>query len=161
MVAVPLHEKHRIQELANHIWPPSFKDILSPAQIEYMMNMMYSDAALEEQIGQKGHEFFILEIDGKPSGYLSLEHGENQRSKVQKIYLSHDCHGLGAGRFMMDFASAEAKKSGSQALYLNVNRFNAAVKFYEHYGLKVVKVEDNDIGNGYLMEDYVMEKSLS
>ncbi|MAZ27952.1 MAG: GNAT family N-acetyltransferase [Cytophagaceae bacterium] len=162
MVPVSTAEIKRVSALAQVIWPASFKDILSPGQIEYMMEMMYSEKSLKQQAGKKGHEFWILEINGSPSGYLALEHHRDAsaRSKVHKIYLTHDSQGTGAGRFMMDFASAEAKKNGSQTLYLNVNRYNKAVKFYEHYGFKILKVEDIDIGNGYLMEDYVMEKQL-
>ena len=53
-----------------------------------------------------------------------------------------------------------SKTNNIIALTLNVNRFNKAIDFYLKNGFKIIKEENIEIGNGFLMEDYVMEKIL-
>ena len=43
---------------------------------------------------------------------------------------------------------------------LNVNRFNPAKRFYERHGFQVVRDEVIAIGNGYVMDDHVMQRAL-
>ena len=76
--------------------------------------------------------------------------------KVDKLYVMPENQGSGAGRFLMDFAFSEAKKENLMGVMLNVNRDNKAVKFYEYYGFKTAYSGDFDIGEGYLMQDYIM-----
>ena len=160
--AVSKNEIEIVHNLAQRVWPLTFKDILSPAQIDYMMELMYSVDSLQRQ-QREGRLFFVLEKAGNPIGYLSIEHDKegNGKTKIHKIYVLQAEHGTGAGRFLMDFAFAEAEKAGSMAVYLNVNRYNKAIGFYEYYGFKKMYTEDIDIGQGYLMEDWVMEKPIS
>lgn len=148
-----------IHQLAHRIWPVTFKDILSPTQIDYMLEMMYSVEALKKQQAE-GCDLFILKKEKQSIGYLSVEHNKDGigKTKVQKIYVLPEVQGTGAGRFLMDHAFAEAKKAGSTAVFLNVNRYNNAIGFYEYYGFQKMYTEDIDIGAGYLMEDWVMEK---
>lgn len=154
-------ELETVHKLAHAIWPSAFKGILSPQQIEYMLEMMYSETALKKQLAS-GHLFYILTQEEAPVGYLSLEHTtETKRTKIHKIYLLPEQQGTGAGKQLIMFAESEAKKMQSKILYLNVNRYNQAIGFYEHFGLEKTSQENIDIGNGYLMEDWVMEKQIS
>ncbi|MGB5942195.1 MAG: GNAT family N-acetyltransferase [Leeuwenhoekiella sp.] len=150
-----------IRELALKIWPPTFGGILSAEQIDYMLEMMYSLDSLREQ-QTNGHKMFLMFLGEKAVGYLSLEHHlsgkwEHSFTKVHKIYLLPQEQGKGAGKTLMDHAFAEAKQKGDHAVMLNVNRFNKSVGFYERYGFETVATEDIDIGNGFLMEDFVMQ----
>jgi ribosomal protein S18 acetylase RimI-like enzyme len=52
------------------------------------------------------------------------------------------------------------KTQGATTLQLNVNRNNPAKIFYEKLGFAVLNEEDIDIGNGYFMNDYVMQKMI-
>ena len=146
-----------VTELAHVIWPPTFKDILSPEQLTYMLNWMYSEGTLREQL-DNGHEFFVMEISGRPVGFMGIEahYPQKQYLKVHKLYVLPETQGSGAGRKFIDKAVELAKEKGISVLTLNVNRFNKAVDFYFRMGFKVEKEEDIDIGNEYLMEDYVM-----
>ena len=148
--------------LAHKIWPVTFKNILSELQIAYMLELMYSEESLVKQ-QEDGCKLYLLQADQQSIGFLSIQHkkGNTSKTKVHKIYVLPEFHGTGAGRFLMDFALAEAKKEGAKAIFLNVNRGNGAIGFYEHYGFKKMYSEDIDIGNGYLMEDWVMEFPLT
>lgn len=161
-VSLQKGEVEEFHRLAHKIWPVTFKNILSEVQIAYMLQLMYSEESLVKQ-QEDGCKFYLLSSDDKYIGFLSIQHnkGNSQKTKVQKIYVLPEFHGTGAGRFLMDFALVEAKKENAKAVFLNVNRYNNAVGFYEHYGFKKMYSEDIDIGSGYLMEDWVMEISLN
>lgn len=155
-------EVDSLQKVAQKVWPATFKEILSPAQIAYMMEMMYSPKSLLEQ-QKSGCRLFILKKDAEDIGFISLEHNKDDsgKTKVHKIYVLQEIQGTGAGKFLMDHAFAEAEKYGDAAVFLNVNRYNKAIGFYEYYGFKKMYTEDIDIGQGYLMEDWVMERPLN
>jgi GNAT superfamily N-acetyltransferase len=69
-------------------------------------------------------------------------------------------HGHGYGKAFIERAKMEALKNECTSLILNVNRFNKAVQFYQYLEFTIIKEENIDIGDGYLMEDYVMEQKL-
>jgi ribosomal protein S18 acetylase RimI-like enzyme len=71
-----------------------------------------------------------------------------------------ETQGKGIGKKVIDEIEKLALDNNSTALILNVNRFNTALGFYKKIGFEVVDEVNIDIGNGYLMEDYVMEKQL-
>lgn len=151
------------KKLVDEIWPVTYQNILSSEQIKYMMEMMYSLTSLKKQM-EEGSCFYIMYSAEIPVGYLALStHYEDKNlnvegslTKVDKIYVLPKTQGTGAGRYLMDFAFAEAKKAGDFGVMLNVNRDNKAIGFYEHYGFENAYSGDFDIGSGYLMEDYIM-----
>lgn len=64
-----------IRAIAHTAWPVAYGSILSPAQLAYMLELMYSEAALREQMTVKGHRFIIAEDKGQPVGFAGFEHG--------------------------------------------------------------------------------------
>jgi GNAT superfamily N-acetyltransferase len=149
-----------IQHLAHRIWPDTFGDILSKEQITYMLNWMYSLETLSKQLSE-GHYFFLYEENGVPLGFVGIELFDDHRVKIHKLYVLPDTQGKGIGKQFIDFVKTWAKDHGAHAVFLNVNRFNKAVDFYKHLGMTIIKTEDIEIGNGYLMEDYVMELNIN
>ncbi|UNY99740.1 GNAT family N-acetyltransferase [Zhouia spongiae] len=150
-----------VRTLALQTWPDTFKNILSPEQIDYMLEWMYSANALREQF-ENGIQFILAEDNGEYYGFAAYEfHYKNElRTKIHKIYILPDSQGKGVGKLLIDFISNDAKKRTNDILTLNVNRYNKAIGFYEKLGFKTMYAEDIDIGKGFLMEDYVMEKAL-
>lgn len=148
-----------IQHIAHATWPVTFADILSPRQIDYMLEWMYSLPALAEQVAGRGHIFLLAELDGQAVGYLSYEqhYQGSAATKIHKIYIRPSAQGQGIGRALIDAATDRARAAGDRVLLLNVNRNNRAVQFYEYLGFTVIDREDIDIGEGFLMEDFVME----
>ena len=148
-----------IRTLALQIWPKTYEKILDQKQIRYMMELMYSEEALREQI-EKGAQFIIVYNAGFPIGFASYSEIESSVYKLHKIYVLHKQQGRGCGRFVIGQVIADIEPKGASVLRLNVNRYNAAKGFYEKLGFEVVGSEDVDIGNGYFMNDFVMEKRL-
>ncbi|RBL92193.1 GNAT family N-acetyltransferase [Chitinophaga flava] len=150
-----------IQELSKRIWKPTYKSILEPEQVDYMIDMMYSTASLTKQITELQHKYIILQDDKRPIGYASYSPTDTEGVyKLHKIYLDPSYQGKGVGRFFLDTVIRQVKKLGATILELDVNRYNKARFFYEKMGFTVYNEKDTDIGNGYLMEDYIMRKSL-
>ncbi|MFT3796006.1 GNAT family N-acetyltransferase [Flavobacterium sp.] len=151
-----------IRDLAYAIWPVTYGEILSKEQLDYMLGNFYSVETLQNNVAQKNHRFEIVEEDGKALGFLSYEHNyQNQPvTRIHKIYVLPQTQGRGIGKLLMDRAAEVARENRSNTLSLNVNRFNKALGFYQKIGFAITAEEDIDIGRGYLMEDYIMEKAL-
>ena len=144
--------------LAHTIWPATYKEILTAGQLEYMMKQIYSTASLNRQIQEQKHSFLILEDDEAPVGFASYSPmSDHKLYKLHKIYVLPNLQGRGLGKLMIDYIVDRIKSNGATALQLNVNRYNQARRFYEKLGFRVIREEDIDIGQGYFMNDFVME----
>jgi GNAT superfamily N-acetyltransferase len=151
-----------IQEIAYKSWPDTYGEILSQEQIDFMLNLWYSSDVLIDNLTNKGH-FFLLAFDGAIClGFASYEHNYLNKNitRLHKIYLLPEAQGKGAGKLLIDTIENLAKENHSVAISLNVNKFNKAFTFYQKIGFEIVDEYDTEIGNGYLMEDYIMQKDL-
>ena len=148
-----------IRTLALRIWPATYQEILSPAQIRYMLGEMYSTDALVKQICS-GHHFIIVYNNAIPIGFASYSETNPSVYKLHKIYLLPRQQGRGSGRFVINQVINDIIPKGALLLQLNVNRNNSAKSFYEKLGFEVTGEEDIDIGRGYFMNDFVMEKKI-
>lgn len=148
-----------IRELTLQIWPQSYSAILASEQIEYMLGLMYSRESLGKQM-QEGHQFIIVYNEEVPVGFAAYSELEPSIFKLHKLYILSTQQGQGAGTFVINEIVYDVVRKGATALQLNVNRNNKAKLFYEKSGFKVIKTEDINIGAGYFMNDYVMEKKL-
>ena len=152
---------HLVRDLAYKIWPDAYGEILSEAQLDYMLENFYALPSLEEQMDHH-HVFLLAEENGVFYGFASYEINckNSGKTKLHKIYVLPQTQGKGVGKQLLEEVEKAAKTSGNQSLFLNVNRYNIAQEFYKRLGFEIVHQEDIDIGNGYLMEDFVMEKKL-
>lgn len=153
------HDIPLLRDLTSKVWPQTYQSILSSEQIEYMLDKMYSEQSLLEQMEQ-GHEFVIIYDGVEPIGFASISMTEPLVYKLHKLYVLPNGQGKGTGRFAIDELIKAIKRKGGTTLRLNVNRHNKAKDFYEKIGFAVIREEDINIGGGYFMNDYVMEKTL-
>lgn len=150
-----------VRKIAQITWPVAFGEILGQEQLAYMMDMMYSADALYRQ-NAAGHEFYVY-FDGNTAlGFMGIEAGYKNKKqlKIHKLYILPEQQGKGIGQQFISLAEQRARELEQPVLTLNVNRYNKALNFYENLGFRNVFSEDIDIGQGYLMEDYVMEKVI-
>lgn len=149
-----------VRELALIIWPPTFEDILSTAQIDYMLNMMYSIESLEKQL-ENNKVFVLAEESDRFVGFASYElNFENSKTKIHKLYVLPETQGKGVGRELIDYITQMALKNQNSILHLTVNKYNKAKDFYLKNGFEITQEAVFDIGNGYIMDDYLMEKKI-
>ena len=148
-----------IRDLTFRIWPQTYTGLLTPEQIEYMLGMMYSESSLEKQMNS-GSQFIFVYDDEEPVGFAAYFSKELSIYKLDKIYILPSQQGKGTGRFVIDYIVDELKKKEASALQLQLKRDNKARFFYEKLGFKILHEINVDIGNGYFMNDYLMEKKL-
>ena len=149
-----------IMELAAATWYPSYDAILSKHQIDYMLGLFYSHESLTYQM-ENGHCFLMLSNQGKDIGFASFEpHYKKGITKLHKLYVLPQQQGTGGGRLLISAIESESAANGDKAITLNVNRYNQALNFYLRSGFEIIDAEDINIGHGYLMEDYIMSKTL-
>lgn len=150
----------QIRDVAFETWPVAYGEILSKPQLGYMLDKLYSVEKLEADM-QSGHQFWILQDSGKTIGFCAFEHGyKPATTHLHKIYLLPKTQGKGFGKILLQLAVEKAMAAGDRFLSLNVNRFNSARHFYEKEGFHIDHEVDIDIGEGYLMEDFVMIRPL-
>lgn len=147
-----------LRRLADVAFRHTYRDILPAAQLDYMMDWMYSAGSLRRQMEQEHHAFFLALRGGEPCGYVSVERQGEALFHLQKIYVLPQAQGQGVGRLLFDRAvqHVRATHPGRSRLELNVNRHNKARGFYERLGLQVLREGDFAIGRGYFMNDYIM-----
>jgi len=149
-----------IIDLACQIWPLTYGHLMPPEKLQYMLRLMYSADALRNQMEQ-GHMFLLATIDKEPVGFASFSTTKQESIyKLHKIYVRTDIQGKGIGKALLNAVIAGVRSFNATSLQLNVKRDNTAKDFYEKAGFTVTREEDIDIGNGYFMNDYVMEKQL-
>jgi GNAT superfamily N-acetyltransferase len=148
-----------IRELCFKVWPQTYASILSQEQIDYMLERSYSSNSLKKQMSS-GSQFIFVFADDEPVGFAAYFEKSPSIFKLDKIYVLHSKQGKGTGKFLVDHIIHEIKQKGASALQLQVNRHNQAKTFYEKLGFVVIDTKDFDIGNGFFMNDYVMEKRL-
>ena len=127
-----------IRKLAWQVFPETYKDILTPDQIDYMMEWMYEEC--------------------EAAGYVSVQPEGEGLFHLQKIYVLPYYQGAHCGSFLFREAIKyiKAVHPAPCTMELNVNRHNKALHFYEHMGMRKVREGDFPIGNGYYMNDYIM-----
>jgi ribosomal protein S18 acetylase RimI-like enzyme len=150
-----------IQNIAKITWQPTYVPLLGQEQVDYMLEKMYNKGVLLEQFSQ-GDVFLIAQLGMKEVGFAAygLIDEDNQRYKLHKIYVLPETHGKGVGKFLINEVVDQVRSAGGKSLELNVNRSNKAQDFYEKAGFKIKETVDIEIGNGFFMNDYVMEKAI-
>ncbi|AYM99986.1 GNAT family N-acetyltransferase [Chryseobacterium sp. 3008163] len=149
-----------IQDLAKRSWENAYAEILTTEQMEFMLNTMYSGVEITEHLKNTNYHYYLVfdEILNVFDGFLGYEnHYEKQTTKLHRIYLVPESKGKGLGKKTLEFLNEKVKESGDNRIILNVNKYNSAQKFYKSQGYKVYDEGVFDIGNGFVMDDYLME----
>ncbi len=158
LVPVSEEEIPRLAGLADEIWHEYFPCILSDEQIDYMVDKFQSEHAMREQVASKGYRYYFIEDGGSVIGYTGLV-PEGDVLFISKVYLLKEHRGKGLGTQAIKSIFDICSKEGFRSAYLTVNRGNAqAIRAYERNGFRTVRSQVADIGRGFVMDDYVMEK---
>ncbi len=151
-----------ILDIAKATWEPTYREILSKTQLDFMYDEIYTPSSLEKQMNEEEHTFLLLYKSGLPVGYASYgakSKEDNKAYKLHKLYIRPDLQGGGFGRMLLNSVEKEVRQLGATVLELNVNRYNPAIRFYERCGYYQYKEEDMPIGE-FWMNDFLMRKVL-
>jgi GNAT superfamily N-acetyltransferase len=152
-----------IQALAHEIWHRHYPGIISDAQIDYMLARGYNDEALGRYLTTIGSGLALALRDDDAVGFVGWYRAEGRTAmKLDKLYVRPEHHGAGIGRLLIEHVVAKARAAHCTAVTLNVNRNNVnAVHAYERCGFAIRERGDFPIGNGFVMEDFIMERELA
>lgn len=157
-------DKAKIVELADtasEIWHEYYPGIITVEQVNYMVDKYQSMAAITKQIADEGYQYFMLYSGDEAAGYLGIK-DDKDKLFLSKLYLKKKFRGKGHFSEMLLFIEHIAKTKGLRGLYLTVNKYNdSSVSVYKKKGFSISKLQVTDIGNGFVMDDYVMEKKIS
>ena len=145
-----------IAGLADEIWHQHFQTILSPEQIDYMVEKFQSYPALKSQVEEDGYEYYQTLVDGTLAGYIGI-HPETDALFLSKLYLHKDYRGRHIATQAFHFLIDLCKNRGLKKIWLTCNKHNdSSLAVYHHLGFQVTDTQEADIGNGFIMDDYIM-----
>ena len=152
-----------ISELAGVVWRACYPGIITHAQIDYMLARMYSLDVLRDEIRSQGIRYDRLLMDDKLAGFASCgPTAEPGVMKLHKLYLLPELHGHGLGSRLLQHVEREVRAGAGRRLILSVNKRNTkAIAAYRRNGFVIADSVITDIGNGFVMDDYIMAKDLS
>jgi diamine N-acetyltransferase len=150
-----------LRRLARSIWYEAYSSILLKEQIEYMLEMMYSEEVIRGEL-LSGVVWDLIVCEGTSCGYLSYLSTEDNEVKLSKIYIEKAFRGKSiaadALRRVIEYAAQKYKDH----VFLTVNKNNKmAIRAYEKNGFIISDSVVTDIGNGFVMDDYIMKYKIT
>lgn len=148
-----------IETLASEIWNEHYTPIIGKTQVEYMLNKFQSKKAMQKQI-QKGFLYYLLQNNAQYIGYIGLSINKEE-ILLSKIYIKSEQRRQGFGAKVIQFIAKLAKENELSKITLTVNKHNTkSINAYKKFGFTIIDSMVMDIGNGFVMDDFKMEKNL-
>ncbi|MEK3722527.1 GNAT family N-acetyltransferase [Paenibacillus sp. FSL H8-0034] len=149
-----------LARLAAEIWKEYFVLVISNEQIDYMLDKFQSVQAITEQNTKQGYEYYFMNVNGGSIGYLGIKQEEGKLF-LSKFYIQKAHRGKGYASQAMELLVNLCKNRKLGTIWLTVNRYNdASIAIYEKKGFRTVRTQVADIGNGFVMDDNIMEKVI-
>jgi len=149
----------RVEDLAYEIWNEHFTPIIGKAQVDYMLDKFQSVKAIAGQIEQ-GFQYFLLKTDEDYIGYTSVQPKEDELF-LSKLYIKSSQRSKGYGRKAVRFLESMARDKGLEKITLTVNKNNLdTIRAYEKFGFENLGPVVQDIGGGFIMDDYQMARRV-
>lgn len=161
LVAAGPEDLAEVARLAHVIWHRHYPGIIPLEQIAYMLALGYSRDALMRFIVEDGAGLVLAKTNEAAIGFAAWYRVDAATTKLDKLYVLPECHGMGVGRALIEHVAACARGRDCQTLTLNVNRNNTgAIRAYERCGFAIRARGDFPIGDGFVMEDFIMARAL-
>jgi GNAT superfamily N-acetyltransferase len=162
---IPVYTNAGIETLASiarTIWDEYWTDRIGAEQTAYMVEKYQSVPALTEAIRTEGYLYFFLVEDERIVGYFGVRPEEREgKLFLSKLYLFAEERDQGYSSKTMQFLVQLCRRNDLGSIYLTVNKFNdLAIRAYQASGFEIVDSVETDIGSGFIMDDYIMEKRL-
>lgn len=166
-----VQQQERLATMADEIWHEYWPELIGMAQTDYMVQKFQSLEAIQRDMAEHGYQYWFLEDTeagdrasgtGSVVGYTGGRiEAETNRFFISKIYLFQHARGHGYARKTVEFYDALCRKRGLRAMYLTVNKGNdLAIRAYRGTGFNIIASVENHIGEGFIMDDYIMERPV-
>ena len=154
-----LNDKIRdLAVLSNEIWHEYWPCILSAEQIDYMIAKFQSEQAIKDQIERECYSYYFVNCNDECLGYFGISSKNKDYLFLSKLYLKKECRHLGYGKKVFEEIKLIALNLGYNKIQLTVNKYNKnTIDAYLKYGFKTIDSIVSDIGNNFVMDDYIME----
>lgn len=142
-----------LASLASCIWHEYWTCILSPEQIDYMVENFQSEHAIKNQIENENYTYYFIVSDGEKAGYFGIS-DKKEYLFLSKLYIKKECrhHGLGKKAF-----EKIKELANDKPIRLTVNKYNTnTINAYKKWGFEIIDAVVTDIGSGFVMNDYIM-----
>lgn len=150
-----------VAETAAPIWYETYEPIIGRNAVDYMLNKFQSVGAIHRQLSTEGYVYYLICADGKPAGFIGLVPHKEGKMFLSKLYVSGAYRGQGIPRRAFDFIAERCREADLDKIYLTVNKQNThAIDVYKHFGFYEIDAVVTDIGCGYVMDDYILQKDI-
>lgn len=150
----------RTAKLADEIWHQHYAGLLSAEQIDYMVEKFQSVSALERQRREEGYHYLLLQWDGADAGFCGYNVKDGALF-LSKLYIRQAYRRKGIARQVLQTLTLRAQQAQASKIWLTVNRYNeGSIAAYRAFGFQTVRTEVTEIGNGFVMDDLIMEKQI-
>jgi len=147
-----------VASLAKEIWYEYYVPVIGRAQVDYMVPRFQSAAAIREQIAG-GLEYYLIAAENAPAGYIAIQRQPTEQALfISKLYIRKSVRGRGLARCALSFLVSLCRRESLKLIWLTVNKRNPAIETYKRLGFRHVADVVTDIGDGFVMDDYRMEK---
>ena len=151
-----------ISRLGAVIWTEHYTPIVGKAQVAYMLEKFQSAASIAAQIAEQQYVYTMARADEQLVGYAGVQPEADGGLFISKFYILKEFRGHGAGRRLFEHVIRPYARPGGIRIWLTVNKKNTgAIAVYNKLGFTAERELVTDIGEGYVMDDYVMALALS
>ena len=161
-IILPAGKEHlaAIAALAAIVWRAHYPGIISREQIEYMLACMYAIPTMEDELAS-GIRYDRLLLGEALAGFACYGPTASNEIKLHKLYVHPQSQRRGFGTLLLEHVCVEAHRLGFTRLILSVNKANTnAIAAYQKNGFVIREAVVVDIGGGFVMDDFVMERVL-
>ncbi|MBQ3300664.1 MAG: GNAT family N-acetyltransferase [Eggerthellaceae bacterium] len=161
-------DQEKLADMTGEIWRGYWPAIIGEAQTEYMVEQFQSLQAIERDMAEADYEYWMLvatEGADRKRTIVGFTGGHNEpetnRFFISKIYLYPEARGHGYARRVVEFYEDLCFTRGFDAMYLTVNKYNElGIRAYKGTGFDIIDSVETDIGEGFIMDDYIMEHRM-
>lgn len=154
-------EQEVLATLAKEIWNEYWPALIGQDQTDYMVDNFQSLSAIKRDMTEHDYEYwFLMDENGKIVGYTGGHNEpETNRFFISKIYLLKEERGKHYASDVIRFYEELCTDRDLEAMYLTVNKHNElGVRAYRAKGFETIDEVETDIGEGFVMDDFIMEK---
>ena len=161
---IKVHSEQQITDvayLAREIWQEHYLPIVGQEQIDYMLEKFQCERAITKQLTD-GYEYYSITYDGRSTGYMAVVSNTSDTSlMISKIYVRKSDRGCGLGKQMLEFVEELCKQQNIKKIWLTVNKNNKhSIEWYSRMGFTNIGPIVQNIGSGFVMDDFRMEKDI-
>lgn len=161
---VPVENEEQIAlvaEIAAPIWHETYEPIIGRDAVLYMLDKFQSVPAIHRQRAEEGYVYYLILLNGRAVGFTGLVPHKEGKMFLSKLYVQPEYRGQGIPRAAFGFIAELCRKEGLREIYLTVNKRNThAIEVYKHHGFYEIDAVVTDIGCGYVMDDYILQKDV-